>query len=328
MKIGIIGCGAMSGKFARTLKQMKEVQCYAVASRMLERAEKFAEEHGFEKAYGSYEELCGDPEVELVYIATPHSCHYENMELCIRNKKPVLCEKSFTINANEARRIKELAEQAKVFASEAIWTRYMPSRNKIQEIIESGIVGNISTLTANLSYPITHKERIMRPELAGGALLDVGVYGINFALMHFGTDIEKIESSVRMTDTGVDGLESITIFFRSGRMAVLTHDIYGRSDRKGIFYGDNGYIVVENINNPQSISVYDKADQLLMHTDFPNQISGYEYEVLECIEAVRGGQIESCSMPLGESVRVMSIMDQLRRQWGLIYPQEKGEKTF
>ena len=163
----------------------------------------------------------------------------------------------------------------------------------------------------------------MRPELAGGALLDIGVYGLNFALMHFGTDIERIESSVRMTDTGVDGMESITIFFRSGRMAVLTHDIYGRSDRKGIFYGEKGYIIVENINNPQSISVYDTEDRLIKKTEVPDQISGYEYEVLECMEAVRAGEKESTSMPLDDSIEVMRIMDQLRGQWGLVYPQER-----
>lgn len=323
MKIGILGCGAMAETFAETLRQMKEVECWAAASRTLERAEEFAEKYGFEKAYGSYEELCSDPEAELIYIATPHSSHYENMELCIRHKKPVLCEKAFTVNADEAEKIKALSEQENVFTAEAIWTRYMPSRRMIQEIIDSGVIGNVSALTANLSYPITHKERIMRSELAGGALLDIGVYGLNFALMHFGTDIERIESSVQMTDTGVDAMESITIFFRNGRMAVLTHDIYGRSDRKGIFYGEKGYIIVENINNPQSISVYDTEDRLIQRTEVPEQISGYEYEVLECMEAVRAGERESRSMPLADSVTVMKIMDQLRGQWGLVYPKEQ-----
>ena len=261
--------------------------------------------------------------MELIYIATPHSSHFDNMKLCIRHKKPVLCEKSFTVNAREAEQIREYAEQEQVFVAEAIWTRYMPSRNMIQEIIDSGIIGNISVLTANLSYPISHKERIMRPELAGGALLDIGVYGVNFAMMHFGTDIERIESSVRMTDTGVDAMESITIFFRGGRMAVLTHDIYSRSDRKGIFYGEKGYIIVENINNPQSISVYDTEDRLVRRMDVPKQISGYEYEVLECIDAVRSGEKESSSMPLSDSIKVMEIMDQLRGQWGLVYPRER-----
>lgn len=323
MKIGILGCGVMAETFADTLRQMGEVECYAAASRTLKRAEEFAGKYGFKKAYGSYEELCADPEVELIYIATPHSSHFDNMKLCIRHKKPVLCEKSFTVNAREAEQIREYAEQEQVFVAEAIWTRYMPSRNMIQEIIDSGIIGDISVLTANLSYPISHKERIMRPELAGGALLDIGVYGVNFAMMHFGTDIERIESSVRMTDTGVDAMESITIFFRGGRMAVLTHDIYSRSDRKGIFYGEKGYIIVENINNPQSISVYDTEDRLVRRMDVPKQISGYEYEVLECIDAVRSGEKESTSMPLSDTIKVMEIMDQLRGQWGLVYPRER-----
>ena len=323
MKIGILGCGVMAETFADTLRQMGEVECCAAASRTLKRAEEFAGKYGFKKAYGSYEELCADPEVELIYIATPHSSHFDNMKLCIRHKKPVLCEKSFTVNAREAEQIREYAEQEQVFVAEAIWTRYMPSRNMIQEIIDSGIIGNISVLTANLSYPISHKERIMRPELAGGALLDIGVYGVNFAMMHFGTDIERIESSVRMTDTGVDAMESITIFFRGGRMAVLTHDIYSRSDRKGIFYGEKGYIIVENINNPQSISVYDTEDRLVRRMDVPKQISGYEYEVLECIDAVRSGEKESTSMPLSDTIKVMEIMDQLRGQWGLVYPRER-----
>lgn len=323
MKIGILGCGVMAETFADTLRQMGEVECYAAASRTLKRAEEFAGKYGFKKAYGSYEELCADPEVELIYIATPHSSHFDNMKLCIRHKKPVLCEKSFTVNAREAEQIREYAEQEQVFVAEAIWTRYMPSRNMIQEIIDSGIIGDISVLTANLSYPISHKERIMRPELAGGALLDIGVYGVNFAMMHFGTDIERIESSVRMTDTGVDAMESITIFFRGGRMAVLTHDIYSRSDRKGIFYGEKGCIIVENINNPQSISVYDTEDRLVRRMDVPKQISGYEYEVLECIDAVRSGEKESTSMPLSDTIKVMEIMDQLRGQWGLVYPRER-----
>ena len=169
MKIGILGCGVMAETFADTLRQMGEVECCAAASRTLKRAEEFAGKYGFKKAYGSYEELCADPEVELIYIATPHSSHFDNMKLCIRHKKPVLCEKSFTVNAREAEQIREYAEQEQVFVAEAIWTRYMPSRNMIQEIIDSGIIGDISVLTANLSYPISHKERIMRPELAGGS---------------------------------------------------------------------------------------------------------------------------------------------------------------
>ena len=323
MKIGVLGTGGIVGMVVPTLKKLPEAECYAIASRTEERAKEAAEEYGFEKAYGTYEELVADTEVELVYIATPHSRHYEDMKLCVEHGKPVLCEKAFTMNAKQAREIKALAAEKGVFVAEAIWPRYMPSRNMIQEVLNSGVIGKVSTLTANLSYKINQNYRIVAPELAGGALLDVGVYGLNFALMHFGTDIERIESSVQFTDTGVDGMESITIFYKDGRMAVLTHGIYARSDRKGIFYGEKGYIVVENINNPQSISVFDAEDHLLRHIEVPEQISGYEYQFEECIDKIEKGEIESRSMPMDDTIFVMEVMDIIRKQWGLVYPQEK-----
>lgn len=323
MKVGFIGTGRIAVTLANTFAQVQGVELYAVGSRTLEKAEAFAKEHGFAKAYGSYAELAADAEVELVYIATPHSNHYDDMKLCIENKKPVLCEKAFTMNSKQAKEIAELAKQQGVFVTEAIWTRYMPSRQIINEVLESGIIGKVSTLTANLSYVIADKPRIVAPELAGGALLDVGVYGLNFAFMHFGTEIERMESSVQMTDTGVDGQETITLFYKDGRMAVLTHGIYAQSDRKGIFYGDKGYAVVENINNPQSISVFDTEDKLLKKIDMPKQISGYEYQIVESMDAIQKGKIESDSMPLADSVYVMEMMDALRQQWGLVYPQEK-----
>ena len=323
MKIGILGTGNIVNSITATLKKMSNMECYAIASRTQERAEQAAREFGFEVAYGTYEELVADPAVELVYIATPHSRHYEDMKLCIAHKKPVLCEKAFTMNSTQAKEIKALAKEAGVYVAEAIWTRYMPSRKLINETLVSGIIGKVCTLTANLSYTISGNYRIVAPELAGGALLDVGVYGINFALMHFGEEIERVESSVQMTETGVDGMESITLHYKDGRMAVLTHGIYGRSDRKGIFYGNEGYMVVENINNPQSISVYDQGDNLIKFIAVPEQITGYEYQFAEAANCIAEGKIESSSMPLDDSITVMEVMDGLRKQWGLVYPQER-----
>lgn len=322
MKIGVLGTGNIVCSITATLKKMSDMECYAIASRTAERAEQAAKEFGYEKAYGTYEELVADPAVELVYIATPHSRHYEDMKLCIAAGKPVLCEKAFTMNSAQAKEIKALAAEAGVYVAEAIWTRYMPSRQLINETLASGIIGKVCTLTANLSYTISGNYRIVAPELAGGALLDVGVYGINFALMHFGEEIKRMESSVQMTDTGVDGMESITLHFKDGRMAVLTHGIYGRSDRKGIFYGNKGYLVVENINNPQSISVYDQGDNLVKFIAISEQITGYEYQFEEAARCIAAGKIESDSMPLNDSITVMEVLDGLRAQWGLVYPQE------
>lgn len=323
MKLGILGPGRIARTVAATLTQMPEIECYAVASRTPERAEAFARDFGFEKVYNSYEQMLQDPDLELVYITTPHSHHYEQICQCLEHGKHVICEKAFTMNADQARKVRDLAAEKGLYLAEAIWTRYMPSRQMIDRIIESGIIGAVNTLTANLSYNIAYKERIVDPALAGGALLDIGIYGLNFALMHFGDDIERIESSVQLTDTGVDAMETITIFYKDGRMAVLTHSIYCRSDRKGIIHGETGYIVVENINNPRSISVYDVNDNLLESCQVPQQISGYEYEFQEAVRCIREGKTEADSMPMDRTIQVMEIMDSLRNKWGVRYPQEK-----
>jgi len=323
MKLAILGPGRIADTVTPALVALPEIECYAVASRNLERAKAFSEKFGFQKAYGSYEEMLSDPEVQLVYITTPHSHHYEQMLLCLEYGKNVICEKAFTVNAEQAKKVYAKAKEKGLYAAEAIWTRYMPSRKMIQDIIDSGVIGKLNVVTANLSYKVDWKERLLDPALAGGALLDVGVYGLNFALMHFGNDIERMESSVWMTPSGVDGVESITLIYKDGRMAVLNHSMFARSDRKGIFHGDKGYVVVENINNPNAINVYDDEDRLLAHYDVPEQINGYEYEFMEAVRCIEAGKTESDSMPAAESIYVMELMDALRKQWGLVYPMEK-----
>ena len=323
MKVGILGAGRIAATMARTLNGMKEAEAYAVASRSLEKAEAFARANHVEKAYGSYEEMLADEEVELVYIATPHSHHYEHAKLCIEHGKHVLCEKAFTINAGQAEELFALAAKKNVLITEAIWTRYMPSRKVINDLLAEGVIGDVRTLTANLCYRICQNERLIRPELAGGALLDVGIYPLNFALMHFGNEFQNISSTVLMTETGVDGQECMTLTYPDGRFAVLTAGMYGESDRQGVFYGSKGYMVVDNINNPLAIDIFGPDHRVLRHIDLPEQITGYEYEVRELIECIQKGERECPSMPHEETLRVLRIMDGLREDWGLVYPQEK-----
>ena len=322
MKIGILGAGSIAKVMAKTLNQMEEVCCYAIATREYERAKAFKEEYGFKKAYGSYEEMLEDKEVELIYIATPHSHHYEHAKMCIEHGKHVLCEKAFTINEKEAKALFELAKRKDVLITEAIWTRYMSSRALINEIIESGIIGIVSTVTANLSYPISHVERIIEPSLAGGALLDIGVYTINFALMVIGDAIKKVDSSVMLSDKGVDLQNSITIQFEGNKMATLSSSTMAATNRQGVIAGDKGYITVQNINNPEKIEVYNSNHECIKEVVIPKQITGYEYEVYATMEAIQKGERECKEMPHEETLRVMRLMDALRKEWGVIYPQE------
>ena len=322
MKIGILGAGRIAGKFANTMNQVSEAECWAVASRSAERAAAFAEQWGFAKSLGSYEEMLSDPELELVYVATPHSHHYEHMKLCLEYGKHVLCEKAFTLNAAQAREIAALAAEKNCYLAEALWTRYMPSRQIIDDLLSSGIIGKVRMLTANLCYPVSHKERIMDPALGGGALLDLGVYGLNFAMTHLGHEITGVDTTVQMTDTGVDGSESITLRYADGTLAVITTSVFLRSDLQGIFSGEKGYIVVENINNPKSASVYDDYGRLLKRVEVPPQVTGYEYELQEAIRCISEGKIRTECITPEYSVKLMELMDRVRGQWGFRFPQE------
>lgn len=323
LKVGILGAGAIARKMALTLAGMPdEAEGYAVASRSMEKAQAFAKEWNFKKAYGSYEEMLDDPEVGLVYIATPHSHHRDHALMCIRRGKPVLCEKAFTANAAQAEEVLDEARRRGVFITEAIWTRYMPLSKTINELLAGGIIGTPVMLSANLGYPLADKERMLRPELAGGALLDLGVYALNFASMVFGTEVERVVSACTRTATGVDAQDSITLTYPGGRMAVLHATMLARTDRQGIISGDKGHLVVENINNPQKITVMDNDYQVRAIYDCPKQITGYEYEVYACAEALRKGWTEAPDMPHAETLRVMKLMDALRAEWGVRFPFE------
>lgn len=246
--------------------------------------------------------------------------HYDNAHMCIEKGKPVLCEKAFTANARQAEDLLTFAKEKGVFITEAIWTRYMPLSLKIQELLKEGVIGTPYTLSANLSYPISNKERIIRPELAGGALLDIGVYTLNFAAMAFGSDIAETHSVCQKTQTGVDAQESITLFYKDGRMATLQSSIYAKSDRMGVISGDKGHLIVENINCPESVRVVDENYKTIAVYHAPEQISGYEYQVYASIEAIEKGWLESPYMPHDETLRIMKQMDNLRKEWGVIYP--------
>nr|WP_294494437.1 Gfo/Idh/MocA family oxidoreductase [uncultured Anaerosporobacter sp.] len=325
MKFAILGAGNIAQTMANTISKMNGIESYAVASRDIGKATEFATKNGFEKAYGSYEELVQDDEVELVYIATPHSHHYAHARLCIEHGKPVLCEKAFTANAKQAKEILSLAKEKKVFITEAIWTRYMPSRERIQAVIDSGIIGDVTSVTANLGYAIGQVERLVKPELAGGALLDLGVYPINFACMVLGSNYSEVSSTAIITDTGVDSMNTITLSYADGKMASLHSTFMARTNRMGIISGTKGYMEIQNINNCEEIRVYNSNDELLKKETFKDQITGYEYQVEACVEAMKNGLLECPHMPHAETIKGMELMDSLRKEWGVIYPWDETD---
>ena len=294
VNVAILGAGRIAHAMATTLVKMAAdpryanlVAPYAVAARDGERAAAFAAQYGFPVSYGSYEELLADPQVDLVYIATPHSLHAEQGIMCLQAGKNILVEKSFTANAAQARELLAVAEASGLLCTEAIWTRYMPSRRMIDDIVASGVIGEVKMVDANLCYPVSGKARMTDPMLAGGALLDVGVYPLNFIDM-------------------VLGPRSMLV----------------SSDRGGYVWGTDGYIVCQNINNVEGIDVYNNDHALMAHHDVPTQLTGYEYQVADAANAILDGLTECAAMPHADTVRIMELMDQVRDQWGLAYPFE------
>lgn len=321
-RIGVIGAGHIAEKIVRTLTEMAGFECRAIASRSLKKAEAFACAYGIQKAYGSYEELLKDSDIDLVYIATPHSHHYDVTKKAVLAGKPCLVEKAFMPNARMAEELLRLSEERGVFLAEAIWPRYQPSRRIIDRIISEGEIGEVKLINGSLAYMTSHKERIIRPELCGGALLDVGVYALNFMFMIHDAPIQSISTSCIRSESGVDLTNSMSFIFEDGVMANLQSSACCDTDKLGIVSGTEGFLTVDNINNPQLIRVYAHRGELIREIRVPEQISGYEYQFSACREAISAGLVEPADMPHSEILKLMRIMDRLRHEWGVVYPMD------
>lgn len=322
-KVGIIGAGWIAEKMAEALAPLEDYCVYAIASRSIGKATEFAGRWNIPKAYGSYEDMVKDNDVDLVYIATPHSHHFPHAMLALNAGKPVLVEKAFTANAAEAEELIETARSKGLFITEAIWTRYMPLSHKVKEIMESGIIGKPRVITATLCYMMEFKERILRPDLCGGALLDLGVYALNFARMYFGTDIVRTVSNCHMGPTGIDLQECISLSYADGKMANLQAGTLCLNDRQGIINGTEGYIRVDNINCPEVVEVYRNYELVERYVKPEDMVNGYEYQVIEARRCIEAGLPQSPMMPHQETLDIMKQMDGLRKEWGVVYPMDR-----
>ena len=322
MRVGIIGTGWIAEKAAITLAGLNECECYAVGSRTLDKAEAFAQKWGISKAYGSYGELMDDQNVDLVYVATPHSHHYDVTRQALMACKPCLVEKAFMANHREAAEIIALAHERKVFIAEAIWTRYQPAVSIIRDLIASGRIGTPRLLTATLGYSMGDKPRIMRPDLCGGALLDLGVYALNFARMFFPADIATMEGQCVKSKTGMDLTNAITLVLKDGMLCNLQSSAACVGDNIGVIAGTEGNLIIDNINNPQTITVNGPDRTYLETIHVPQQITGYEYQFQACRQALIDGLQEPCEMPHEETLYIMQLLDSLRQNWGVRYPMD------
>ena len=323
MKVGIIGAGWIAEKAAITLNGLTDCEAYAIGSRSLEKAEAFARQWNIKQAYGSYAELIADPAVDLVYVATPHSHHYDVTREALLAGKPCLVEKAFMANARQTEEILALAHERQVFLAEAIWTRYQPVVETVRQLINSGRIGEPRMVTATLGYSMGNKARIMRPDLCGGALLDLGVYALNFVRMFFPADIVSIDGTCVKSDTGMDLTNTMTLILADGMLCNLQSSAQCVGDNIGVIAGTKGNLIIDNINNPQTITVNGPDRTYVETIRVPQQITGYEYQFLACRQALIDGRLEPVEMPHAETLYIMQLMDGLRHKWGVHYPMDE-----
>ncbi len=310
MKIGILGCGSIATKVCDTLVQMdNNYELYAVASRDIMKALDFKKKYNSEKAYGSYLDLVKDDEVELVYIATVNSAHYENMRLCLEHNKNVICEKPFALNYSEALEVINLAKQKNLYISEALWTSYMPFNQKLLDILKNE---KIKSFYGVFNCPVYEKERIKSNTLGGGALLDLGVYPISFALRCFGFSYKNIFiNNMYYSDSFVDVHTDISIVYDDFEARCVCNVVKDLETYIKI-ETENLDVYIDSSNNPETIKITNIENMLTNTMDVKAKYTGYEYEFMDAYKAIHDGLTESRMWSTYKTLELMRILDQIR----------------
>ncbi len=322
---GIIGPGKIAGKFAKDIGVLPQARLYAVASRSLDKAQAFAGLHGIPHAFGSYEELLECPGLDAVYVATPHTGHHPHVLLCLEKGIPVLCEKPFAVNAAQARDMVATARSRQTFLMEALWTRFLPTIQKALEIVHSGTLGRVLSIRADFGFlPVFDPHsRLFDPALAGGALLDVGVYPVFLAHLFLGKP-ERISALGTLGSTGVDEETAIAMQWRDGAMAQLHCSVRASTKTEAFIHCEKGTIYLHTRWYSTTTMSVLQTGETPQFFSFDYPCGGFSYQIAEVMRCLRLGWHESPQIPLDFSVDVMETLDEVRRQIGLRYPMEQG----
>ena len=321
---GILGTGMIATKFAEGLMALPDAELVAVGSRSQSSADDFGYEFDVPHRHASYTALADDPDVDVVYVATPHPFHRENSILCLEGGKAVLCEKPFAINASEAEDIIALAREKGLFLMEAMWTRFLPVLVRTRELVAKGTIGEVRALFADFGFRTAFdpKSRLFDPQLGGGALLDVGVYTISLASMVFGTAPSRINGMAHLGQTGVDEQSAVILGYDQGQLAILAVAVRTEMPQEAVLVGTEGRIRLHAPwwrSTTLTLSRPREKDEVL---HLPYEGNGYNYEAAAVMDCLRAGKTESDVMGLDETLAIMQTLDRIRAQWDLRYPME------
>lgn len=323
---GVIAPGGIANAFVDAAHSGTRSRVVAVGSRSGERAAQFAQKWGIERSYGSYEELVADPGVDAVYVASPHSEHCAQSLLALRAGKPVLSEKAFTRNVAEAKQVLEVASAAGLFVGEAMWARYLPHYDVVRQAVESGLIGEVTLVTADHSQALwpDGPARMSEPELAGGALLDLGVYPVAFADLVLGNP-ERVTARGRLTDKGVDATSAVLAEYAGGAVAALTTTMTGQGTNRAAVVGTRARLEIDPwFYAPNPVRLYSHDGELVdvAEPGGSGHVWGFAYEIADAARCIVEERLESSVMPHATTLRIMGVMDEIRRQVGVRYPGE------
>ncbi len=325
MKWGILATGNIAKKFASTLRQMKGSGEFltAVGSRNQASAQAFAAGYQVPRCYGSYEALAADPEVEIVYVATPNNLHYENCLMCLNAGKHVLCEKPFTTNAGEAETLYKLAEEKGLFIMEAFWIRFLPTYSRLQEALSEGLIGRVRHIRCEYGFIAkgARKERKFQSGLGGGALLDIGIYNLGFLHMVTGTAPKAFHSEVHINEYGTDDFSILNLSYPDGCTAYCAQSIGMLMEREAVIYGEKGTITLKDYQHAEHMEIKIYEGQVY-EIDCPFQINGFEYQIEEASQCVAAGKSHSDKFTPEDSLTVLRLMDDIRESWDMKFEFE------
>jgi predicted dehydrogenase len=321
VRFGVIGTGYIAAAFTRELALLDDATVTAVGSRSQASADRFGDEHGIGRRHASYAQLVTDPEVDVVYVATPHPGHHAAAMLAVEAGKAVLVEKPFTMDADETQTVVDAVRAKGVFLMEAMWTRFLPHMVRLREVLAAGTLGQVVTVTADHGqwFESDAEHRLFAPVLGGGALLDLGIYPVSFASMVLGTpDVVTARSTKAFT--GVDAQTSVILDHVGGPQAVLTTTLLARSPTRAAIVGTDARVEIDTVwYQPSSFTVISRDERVLERYDEPRVGHGLRHQAAEVVRCLRAGETESPVLPLDETLSIMRTMDEIRRQIGLEY---------
>lgn len=320
---GIVGTGKIARRFTEDFVDIKNGKILGVASRTQEKSEDFAKNFNIERAYGSYEELAKDKDIDVVYIATPHSMHYENVKLFLNSDKSVLCEKAFTVNGEQLEELINLAKQKELFLMEAMWTYLLPTIKKVQKWIENKEIGDIKFIKSDFGFKAKFdpKSRLFNPKLAGGALLDIGIYPVSISTLLLKGKIKEIKAYGQIGETGVDNGNSIVLKTDLDEIAQLSSSFETNLENNTYIYGTKGKIKIEDfwMTKKAILTKFDDTEEIFLDKSKP---LGYNNEAQEVTNCILDKKTESDIITFKRSKQNMKILDEIRKQIGVKYPFE------